>query len=161
MLVIAVLRRSPRLRPDQRTTRGHRPELPRSVLGCPRALPLADRNRRYAGWSGRTSNLSSLIRFGCGTLLFVGEIELTPDDSRLPGRLLELVGPEPLPGPGEILDVNVDEGSVRAVDVAVDRPVRHAIGQALLSLRPVASKPHLEVFRFDTGHHFRHDLPPR
>jgi hypothetical protein len=41
------------------------------------------------------------------------------------------------PGPGEILDVDVDEGGVRVIDVAVDGPIYHAIAAALPSLRPV------------------------
>src|SRR6266566_4668473 len=96
-------------------------------------------------------------RLGCGTLLLVGEIELSPDDPRLPGCLHELVRLEPLPGPGEILDVDVDERGVRVIDVAVDGSIGHAIAAALPGLRPVASKPRLEVFGFDTGHHLRHE----
>src|SRR5213078_173466 len=105
----------------------------------------------------RSWNSAAVIgyRLGCGTLLLFGEIELSPEDPRPPGRRHELVRLEPLPGPGEILDVDVDEGGVRVIDVAVDGPIYHAIAAALPSLRPVAPQPRVEVFGFDTGHHLR------
>src|SRR6266581_1341272 len=41
--------------------------------------------------------------------------------------------------------------------IAVAGSIGHAIAAALPGLRPVASKPRLEVFGFDTGHHLRHE----
>ena len=115
------------------------------------AVPL--RRGWYSCW--QPSMAQDLL--GLGLFLHGGKIELSPDDPRPPGRFHELVRPEPLSGPGEILNVDVDEGSVRAVDVTIDRPIRHAIGAALSGLRPMALEPPIEVFGFDTSHYLRHE----